>query len=182
MIKMNWADVEEAKGFEQIEAGGYICHIVSVEDVEDKEFLRIAVDIDEGEHKGFGERTEERTGATFGYPSGVRSYRGKAVYFFKRFLNNLQKSNKRFKADKFDNNPDSLKDLQIGCVIGLEEYVGRDKDGNNVKKTRCRINDFITVEDIKNGNFEIPALKKLTPEQEEQINGVVYGATEEIPF
>ena len=41
MKKINWKNVEEAKEFEKLPAGGYICGITAVEDVPEKEYLRI---------------------------------------------------------------------------------------------------------------------------------------------
>ena len=37
----DWSRVEEAKEFEMLPSGGYVCQILRVEDVPDKEYLKI---------------------------------------------------------------------------------------------------------------------------------------------
>ena len=59
MKQINWKDIDEAQEFARPGAGGYVCHIVDVEDVPDKEYLLVYLDIAEGEFKDYGKKYEE---------------------------------------------------------------------------------------------------------------------------
>ena len=45
MKHIDWDNVKEAKGFEKLPMGGYVCGITAVEDVPDKEQLKFEFDI-----------------------------------------------------------------------------------------------------------------------------------------
>ena len=83
MKNVNWKDVEEAKDFTRICAGGYVCRVIKVEDDPQKEYLKIYCDPVEGEFKNFGSDTELRTGQDWSYIRFFRSYKSKALNFFK---------------------------------------------------------------------------------------------------
>ena len=53
MKNIDWQNVEEVKEYVRVAPGGYVCVITAVEDVPDKEYLRIEYDIAEGENKGY---------------------------------------------------------------------------------------------------------------------------------
>lgn len=163
MKAINWNEVEsKQEGFSAPVPGGYICRIVQVEDVEDKEYLKLTLDICEGEFARRGEQIEESTGATWGYYTAYRSYKDSALGFFRNFLDNVDKSNKDFSVATFNNEEQKLKDKVIGVVLREEEYVGLDREtGANVKKVALRVYSLIPTEDIRAGKFKIPKLKPL---------------------
>ena len=51
--------------------------------------------------------------------------------------------------------------MQIGFVIGEEQYMGRDKNGAPKVKVRTYVAERRSVQTIKDGDFIIPEFKKL---------------------
>ena len=150
MKKINWNEVKEAGTF--LPAGGYVCGITSVEDVPDKEYLIFEFDIAEGKFINYYRSLNERKnfwGGTF-----VKSYKEKALSFFKSMIVCFEKSNEGF---KFVDDEKSFKRKRIGLVLSEEEY--EKKDGSI--GTRLYVSDFKTVEDIRNGKYKVAELKKL---------------------
>lgn len=178
MQATNWNEVEEAQEFERVQAGGYVCRIVKVEDVLAKQYLLVTLDIAEGKFANNGKQLEERTGNNWGYYVAYRSYKESARSFFKSFLVALEKSNKRFIANKFNNNEQELVDLLVGVVLQEEEYVGQDKETKAPKKkTRLRVHSTIDANLIRAGKFKTPELKVLSDEDKTKLNESSY-----VPF
>lgn len=172
MENINWKEIEaaEEKDYERITPGGYVCRIIEAIDNDAEKYVELVMDIVEGEHKDFGARTEERTGYDFGYLKKRQYYKGKSVYFFKKFLETLQESNRRFIADNFKSNPDALVNLLVGCTVGDYEYVGKNKEGKMVKKIRANVDKLVSVDAIRSGDFETPALIELSAEKKMLLN------------
>ncbi len=160
MKSINWNEVEEAKGFEKLPAGGYVCGITHVEDKPDKEYLYIEFDIAEGEYKNRFRDLYETKG--FWGAHFIKSYKEKALGFFKKMLTAFEASNKGF---TFNNDEKALKRKLIGLVIGYEEYIGND----NTVKERITVTDFLPIEDIHAGKFTVPALKKLSDDEFDRV-------------
>lgn len=163
MKDINWKDVEESKAYARLTAGGYICKIVDVTDVplnpvtQKGDYLIVLLDIADGKFKDYGTETEKRTGKEFGYIRVFRSYKESALGMFKSFLKNIERSNPdRFKADLFDNNEKVLIGLNIGVVLGEEEYIGN--DGN--VKLRTYADSLTSTDNIRKGKYKLPELKK----------------------
>lgn len=193
MKSVNWADVvpadseKENKEFEKITPGGYICCIKKVEDNEEYESLKIIMDIEEGEHANFGDRTYDATGYDFGYLKANRKYADSWQKSFKAFLVALEESNRRFYADKFTNDPKKLEGLLIGAVVGEEEYAGIDKaTGKYVKKIRPRVASLVSIDKIEKGDFKIPELKPMSDyykqKMEEDFAGGPTTGNDDLPF
>ena len=152
MKNINWNEVEEAKGFEKLPAGGYVCGITAVEDVEASGYLKFEFDIAEGEYKNYYRELYDNK--AFWGGKFIKSYKTKALGFFKKMLTAFEKSNPGF---TFNNDEKSLKRKFIGLVIGYEEYVKND----DTVGERITVVDFLPVEDIRAGRFEIPKLKEI---------------------
>lgn len=156
MQKINdWENVQESGNSRiTLPAGGYVCKIVDVKDEPQKQYLRIEYDIAQGEFKDYSLNCEERNG--FWPLSFIKSYKEKAIGFFKHFISSVEKSNNNF---KWAWDEDALVGKLVGIVIGEEEYEKR--NGNT--GTRMVAADFCSVTDIKNGNFRVPPPVRLAP-------------------
>ena len=87
----------------------------------------------------------------------IKSYKEKALPFFKAFITAVEESNSGY---RFDDNEETLKGKLVGLVIGQEEY--RKLDGTIGK--RWYINQVRSIQAIKSGKFAVPEFKKLKDE------------------
>lgn len=180
---------EEAKAitgeYERLNAGGYICKIISAKEEKSKtgkRMLVLALDIIEGEKKDFfRNRFNENSNPDKKWPAGA-IYRQmlegeKAAGFLKGIMTSLETSNEGF---KWDWDEKKLTNLKCGAIFGEEEY--EKMDGSIGTTTKVK---FIrTVKAIEDGNFKIPELKKL-PEKGEAFEDFVNSVTSEnddLPF
>lgn len=152
MKHIDWDNVQESKGFEKLPAGGYVCGITAVEDYPSKEYLEIEFDIAEGEHKNEYRSLYDEKGFWAG--KFRQSYSKKGMGYFKKMLIALEKSNPGF---KYNDDEKMLKRKLIGLVIGYREGVGQD---GNVREY-VDVQDFVSVSDIRSGNFIAPKIKRL---------------------
>lgn len=162
MRNVNWGNVQEAQDFKRPAPGGYIIKIVSVEDVEDREYLKIEYDIADGEFKNYYKDLYKSRGFWGG--SFIRSYKEKALPFFKAFKTAVETSNPGF---EFKNNPESLVGKFCGVVLGEEEYEGND----GAVKKRLYVAQSRSGQVIRNGEFEVPELKKLAKKNDSAASG-----------
>ena len=116
MKRVDMSNVQEAGSNTRLPAGAYICSIVDVADLPDKEYLKVTYDIAQGEHKGYyGElRASHPDWAWVG--AYVKSYKQAALPMFKRFCNAVNKSNSNFVFDGNTVNADEK--TLIGKLIG----------------------------------------------------------------
>lgn len=176
MKELNLTNVEPEKGFGGPEPGGYILKIINVEDVPNKEYLKIDYDFAEGEYKNHYLNLFDK----FGFWGGAmyKSYKEKSLGWFKAFISDIEASNPGY---KWDNDEKKLEGKLFGAVLGAEEYRSNDgevKESLKVKKTT-------SIQDIRDGKFKIPKLKKL--EESNASNEVVDASaqaidTDDIPF
>lgn len=152
MKNVNWDDVQDE--IRNPVPGGYAAKIVRVEDNEDKECLRIEWDFAEGEFKGVNQETYDALG--FWPTTLFRSYKKTALRFFKGFKTCVEASNRNY---VFNNDPQSLVGKYMGVVLGEEEYLGK----NGELKTRLYVAAVRSGKAIRDGDFTVPELKKLTP-------------------
>ena len=161
MRSLGLSNVEEPKGFERVKPGGYICQITAVKDVPmdqsgKGDYLLIEYDIADGEFKGYYKNLYDSKG--FWGASFMKSYKEKALPFFKAFITALRESNNGFIwHDDGANDENVLRGKYIGLVLAEEEYKGNDGS----IKTRLYVDSVRSVNSIKNGDFEVPALKKM---------------------
>ena len=155
MKKIDLSKVEEFKGFPSVPAGGYVCGIYEVENVESKEYLKLSYDIIEGEHKGHYSKMV-KDGVMKNLPILFASYKDSALSFFKGTITAIEKSNNGF---KFSDDETKLKNKKIGIVLAEEEYVKQDGTvSSSLKAVQTH-----SVEAIKKGDFKVPE-KKLLPQ------------------
>ena len=171
--------------YERLNAGGYICKIVSAKEEKSKSgkrMLVLALDIIEGDKKDFfrnrfieDNRTEKK------WPSGA-IYRQmlegeKAAGFLKGLMTSLEASNEGF---KWDWDEKKLANLKCGAIFGEEEYEKMDGSVG----TTTKIKFIRSVKAIQDGNFKVPELKKL-PEKGEAFEDFVNSVTsdnDDLPF
>lgn len=180
---------DEAKAitgeYERLEAGGYICKIISAKEEKaksGKRMLVLALDIVEGDKKDFfRNRFNENTSPEKKWPAGA-IYRQmlegeKAAGFLKGLMTSLETSNEGF---KWNWDEKKLADLKCGAIFGEEEY--QKMDGSVGTSTKVK---FIrTVKAIQDGNFKVPELKKL-PQKGEAFEDFVNSVTsdnDDLPF
>lgn len=169
----NWDDIQEAAGdFERPAPGGYIARIVNVEDVEEKEYLRIEWEFEEGTYKGDNTATYNRAG--FWPLTLIRSYKEKALGFFKAFKTSVEASNPRYVFST--RNVHSLESKLMGVVLGEEEYLKKD----GTIGTRTYVYQARSVDAIRKGDFKVPELKRL-PNQPTARPAYTPGAFEPLP-
>lgn len=174
--KIDWKKVEANRDFPGVAPGGYICGITAVNDVGDKEYFLIEYDIAQGDFKGYYRRLYEARG--FWGASFVKSYKEKALPFFKAFLDVIAASNSGFDADAYDNDPNGLKGKYIGLVLAEEEYRARD----GAVKTRLYVDKILPVSEIEKGNFTVPALKPLAIENTAHFPAASDTGEEKLPW
>ena len=168
MKKVNWDDVEEMQGFDNPKPGAYIAVITAVEDVEEKEYLKIEWDFAEGSYKGNNRETFER--AKFWPTPILRSYKDTALGFFKAFKTALEKSNRGYVFDY--QNPRGMVGCKIGVVLGEEGYTK--KNGNPGK--RLYVSATHSIEAIVKGDFTVPEFRQAKSKNGERINSNSYSA------
>lgn len=146
-------------GSKRIPVGGYVVGIFAAQDVPDKEYLKIFFDVVEGEHKLFYKKKfDSDTRDDKKWPmdgSTIRSYKEKALPMFKGFTTAVENSNKGY---KWDWDESTLKGKKFGVVIGEEEYVSKN---NGKTYVRSYVAAIRSADTIRNGDFEVPELKKL---------------------
>lgn len=151
---------ENSGGFKRIPDGAYIVGVKKVEDVSDKEFLRLELDICKGEYKNwYQQQYDADKRETKYWPRDgvlVRSYKEKALPFFKGFITAITKSNPKF---EWKWNEQDLKNKVFGVVVGTEEYLRK----NGGVGTRPYIDSVHSVEAIEKGDYTVPDVKKLDP-------------------
>ena len=154
MIKVDWNSVEEKDGFDNPIPGAYVAEICFVEDHEDKQYLKILWDFASGEFKGNNRETYDRAG--FWPISLTRSYKPKALGFFKAFKTTLEESNPGYQFD--ESNLDEMVGKKVCVVLGEEEYQGNDGS----VKTRLYVYQTRSMSAYQKGDFKVPELKRLS--------------------
>lgn len=179
MRPIDLSKVEEAKDFERVTPGGYVCGITNVKDVPEQEYLLIEYDIAEGNLKNYYRQLNDAKGFWGG--KFVKSYREKALPFFKGFITAVENSNSGY---KWNYDETTLKRKLIGLVFGEEEYEAKDQNGvktGEIKK-RLYVANIHSADKIRSGDFTVPPLKKLAPSA--ASSAVVYpdfSATSAVP-
>ena len=171
--------------YERLNAGGYICKIVSAKEEKSKSgkrMLVLALDIAEKDKKDFFiNRFNDNSNPDKKWPAGA-IYRQmlegeKAAGFLKGLMTSLEASNDGF---KWDWDEKKLANLKCGAIFGEEEYEKMDGSVGTTTKVK-----FIrTIKAIQDGNFKVPELKKL-PEKGEAFEDFVNSVTsdnDDLPF
>ena len=173
MRKLGLENVEEASEFKKVTPGLYTAKIVEVEDVPEKEYLKIELDIAVGEFKNYYTELNESKG--FWALTLYRSYKDAALSFFKAFITATEKSNANYKFD--EDKYLELKGKLVGVVLGEEEY----KKADGTIGGKIVVNRLRSVDKIKKGNIEIPEIKKLVLDTPDTFTAIDID-DDELPF
>lgn len=172
MRAINWTEVAESNGGTMLDPGAYVCRIVDVHDVPDKEYLWIVYDVAEGPkagiYAGMGRDDEWKHRFT-------RSYKETAEGMFKAFFTRIEESNRGFKWGGTDEREFIGK--EVGLVFGEEYYTG--SDGSDKKRTV--VSRVIASQDVRNGNYKVPEPNDRREDKSfpfgQQKSGGAYSAT-----
>lgn len=156
MRSINWNNViAQSDGeFQRLPAGPYVCRIVAMQDVPDREYVSMVYDIAEGKHMGY---YSDNWGQT--HPNAHRvvlSYKERALGMLKGRLDAIAMSNPGF--DPFAAWDAGRLDMFTNRIVGLnlreEEY---EWDG----ETKVRMSAFQVVDAARVRSGEIkPAPRK----------------------
>ena len=150
----NWDNIQEAGSYDNPAPGAYLARMTRVEDREDKEYLRIEWDFAEGAYQGANRETYDRAG--FWPTVLIRSYKEKALPFFKGFKTAVEQSNPGYTFD--DRSPDGLVGRIVGVVLGEEAYV----KSNGAPGRRLYVAETRSLDAIRRGDFTVPPFKPLS--------------------
>lgn len=155
-----------------IAPGAYICKIVDVEDLTEKQYLKIFFDIADGDFKDYYSILEQRSHNWYGVI--YRSYKDSALPYFKSFITAVEKSNPQF-TWRWDEK--ELKGKYIVVVLGEEEY-----DDEGEIKVSIRPQDVRSLPALRDGKIKVPSLKKLTVTNTKTEQPVIEVKNEDLPF
>lgn len=177
----NWKDIEAANDSVRLAPGGYVVKMTSVKNVPDKEYLEIIYDIAEGPEKG---RYGDEWGREHPFAHRfIRSYKEKALGMFKGFVKAVDTSNGTRFSEQAETgiNEQELVGKLVGVVIGEEEY---QNDYGDIK-TRLAVRSVKSAQDIRDGKYTVPDVKKLKEDLAQPITPEVPTGFEndpDIPF
>ncbi len=157
----NYDEIKASSGeFERPGNGGYILEIVAVTDVPydaakgKGDYLKIDYDIAVGDFKGYYTKQNERFVGGKWFANVIKSYKEKALGMFKHFTNCVEESNPGF---KWNWQEDKLIGCRFGATLQEEEYLNNEGE----VRTKLVVKDIKTVKQIMDGDFKVPATKKL---------------------
>ncbi len=184
MEKPQGYDEAQAFGeFETLPAGGYKCIIkrVACEKTQaGKEYLKLAIDILEGEFKNFYQRRfdndtrEEKkwsgvwTVFTEGYDPGTTNPK------FKGLITSVEASNPNF---KFNFDEKTLEGKKVGIVFREEDFLGQLD-----RQVHTAVKPFFAVSYDKAEDAKIPNKKELSDNQYDQAFDVAADNGDDLPF
>lgn len=159
MLGTNMRNVVAAGG-DRPGAGGYVIRITRAINRPEKEYLEIEYDIDEGKYRGYYADLQDARGYWLG--KFRKSTKTKALPFLKKFIQLVQEENDGAPGlvvgDFEDIDESKLPGCRLGVVYGMEEYIG--DDGRHKQRPDFFNAEFMSIERIRNGEFEVPDLKQ----------------------
>lgn len=182
MRKINdFENVQASTGeFNKPTAGGYCIEILGVTDIPldattgRGDYLKINYDICKGEFAGYYTKQNERFGGDW-FANFIRSYKESAAGMFKHFINCVEESNAGY---KWAWDEKSLVHKYVGVILGEEEYFKKD----GTVGVKLVVKEIKTIEQIKNNDFKIPAIKKLVKDELQSAGFVPVQPDDEVPF
>lgn len=160
--------MKEIKGFEDVNVesglgkGIYTVKVVTVKDIEEKEYLEIKFDVCEGQDAGIFRKLCNNDIFQWSFQGIYRaSYKPTAVKFFKQFITAVEKSNTGY---VWDWNEQGLIGKVFVAVFDEEEYQKKDSDEIGVS---VKLREVRSTEALREGKIKLPGLKKLKVKEKE---------------
>lgn len=156
--------------YSRMGAGGYIVRVQavrtrgidqrigSVDYINDKQYVKLIYDIAEGEHAGrfsdeyFADESKDYAHCFYLSWKNLGAFKG-AIQALDESNNPGFDAKAAFDADQWG----LFIGKMFGIVVGEEEYIGNDGG----VKTRLTLPRIKSVQDIRDGKYRVPALKKL---------------------
>ncbi len=181
MRKIDMTDVKEAGNFIRPTAGAYICKITDVEDIKDKQYLKVFYDFAEGDFKGYYEDLRASHPDWSWAGAYVKSYKQSALSLFKRFCSAVSKSNGNYVFDAGEVNAEekTLVGKRIGLILQEEEYESNTGD----IRTRLKVAREFPVDKL--AEQTVPDIIRLPRNGSCDSSNSVFvpaGTDEELPF
>lgn len=187
MKKVDTTNVTEAGDYKRLPAGAYVCVIRDIKDNSEKEQLELHYDIAQGEFKGYYEEIRDNHPDWDWSGRLIKSYKPKALPFFKRFCTAVSRSNGKFVFDGGAINADenTLVGKKIGLLFGEEEYYSNSGD----LKTRLYVSREFSIDKIS--EQKVPPVKQISGDDKKKaaakpddgFMNVPEGVTDdEVPF
>ena len=186
MKPTNWQNITPQYDGEirKLPPGGYVCKIVNMINVPEREYVMMVYDIAQGEYAGFYSNDNREISKQWSHAISL-SYKDTANALLKGRMERIEKSNPGFNpfaawdAERFDMFAGRL----FGGVIGEEEYEASD----GTIKIGMKLQGIYEVATITSGQFKVPALKPLNkngkkPAGSQTTLDVQYANSVDVPF
>lgn len=168
MGRFNLSGVKEFTNFRR-PVGGFIIKFGIAEDLPEKEYFKVPYEIIEAtkpeDEEFVGMYAKRKKENNFDFPKIIISYRESALPMFKGNMRAISESNNlNLNIDgDFDFDAKDFKGKVCGAIIGEEEY----ENQKGQIRVRSTIRRLRSVDAIRNGDFKMPELKKLSQEKKE---------------
>lgn len=177
MKQLNLNEVEVQENL-NLEPGQYLCEIIRVEDVEDKEYLKISFDIIDGQYKNYFSKIATTQNKWPNSGTLYKSYKQTALAYFKRFIVAVEKSNADY---TFDFDEQKLVHKKFVGNFGIEEW--KNDEGDIIESVK--LDEARSVESWKQGKIKTPTPKRYEEKEEEiqsQPAQTQYASDKDLPF
>ncbi len=148
MRQVNFNDIIESTtgNYRTLPAGNYVCTITAMEDVADREYVRMEVDVAEGEYAGIFKGSDRPWKHSI-----CLSYKDNALGMLKQRLHTISDCNPGFDAmSAFNGGVASLAYFAgktVGVCFNEDEFEGNDGE----VKTNVKPGDLRLVADVRSG-------------------------------
>jgi len=176
MINFTQDQIAQCADVDRQPAGGYVCRILWVTNDTSKMYLKVGLEIAEGNYAGLFQKIAERSET--GHSPGTLYITLKPEHKFKSLANFLKAVTESNPGYVWNQDENSLVGKIVGYLFGEEEYLS-DKGQvlTSVKPFRP-----MAADKIRSGAFGIPQKKRLTMSQTTQYNQSTYPDEIEDPF
>lgn len=168
MGRFNLSRVKEFTNFRR-PVGGFIIKFGTAEDLLEKEYFKVPYEIIEAtkpeDEEFVGMYAKRKKENSLDFPKVIISYKESALPMFKGNMRAISESNNlglNIDGD-FDFDAKDFKGKVCGAIIGEEEY----ENQKGQIRVRSTIRRLRSVDAIRNGDFKMPELKKLSQEKKE---------------